>query len=212
MEFEQVEGGADNELIQFGQLKRAGDMAGGTEEAAALRTSTPVFVMSIDEEKFLRHVDGTAAIEIAAIESNACVIITMKVQFGGALYTWLADPTDSEVWRAMDNMDKTGQLAFAFEGDADTWLQGFAVRHKRGIDRYRREAGRKGVPFLAEAMGRIASGAIYDDLDSIIADQQVTYSPVNILATRGVVRDAEKLYADFSTLKMSRGLGGGSFK
>jgi hypothetical protein len=49
-------------------------------------------------------------------------------------------------------------------------------------------------------------------LDSIIADQQVTYSPVNILATRGVVRDAEKLYADFSTLKMSRGLGGGSFK
>jgi hypothetical protein len=185
-------------------------MVGGAEGASVLRSSTPVFVMSVDDEKFLQHVDGWASIAIGAIESDACVIITVKVQIGGALYTWLADPTDSELWRAMDNMDKTGHVAFAFEGDADMWLQGFGVRRKRGIDKYRRELGRKGVPFLQEAMERIFSGAIYESLDSIIADQQVTYSPVSILATRGVVRAAEKLHADFSAWNGSRGSGGGS--
>ena len=102
-------------------------------------------------------------------------------------------------------MDQTGQVEFAFEGDADTWLQGFGVRHKSGILKYRREMGRKGVHFLQEVMHRIASWMISESLNSLIADQEVTYSSVSILATRSVVTAAENLHAEFSAEGGSRG-------
>ncbi|MFL9908935.1 hypothetical protein [Paraburkholderia sp. RL17-337-BIB-A] len=209
MESGKFESTVGKELIQFGRLERAGEMAARMNGASALRSDTPVFVTSVDDAKFLRHVDGGASMAIGAIEADACVIITVQVQTGGALYTWLADPTDSEVWHAMDRMDQTGHVAFAFEGDADTWLQGFGVRHKRGIHKYRREMGRKGVLFLQEAMYRIASGTISESLNSLIADLTVTYSPVSILATRDVVTAAERLYAGFSAWD-GRGSRGGS--
>lgn len=200
------------ELIQLGRLERASEMVGRMADASALRAATPVFVMSVEDAKFLRHVEGAASIAIGAIEADTCIIITVQVQTGGALYTWLADSTDSEVWYAMDNIERTGYVAFAFEGDADTWLQGFGIRNKRGIQKYRREMGRKGIPFLQEAMHRIASGTIHEDLNSLIADQTVTYSPVSILATRDVVRAAETLYADFTAWGDQPGSRGGSKK
>ena len=209
MESGKFESTVQKELIQLGRLERASEMVGRMADASALRAATPVFVMSVEDAKFLRHVEGEAAIAIGAIEADACTIITVQVQTGGALYTWLTDPTDSKVWHAIDNMERTGYVAFAFEGDADTWLQGFGIRNKRGIQTYRREMGRKGIPFLQEAMHRIASGAIYEDLNSLIADQTVTYSPVSILATRDVVTAAEKRYAGFSAWD-GRGSRGGS--
>jgi len=46
-------------------------------------------------------------------------------------------------------------------------------------------------------MARIAGGADHEGEPSVIAGQSVTYSQVAILATRGVVMAAVKLYADY---------------
>ena len=79
MESGKFESTAGKCLIQFGRLERAGEMAARTKDASAFRSGTPVFVMSVDEAKFLHHVDGAASIAIGAIDAEACVIITLQV-------------------------------------------------------------------------------------------------------------------------------------
>ncbi|WP_343654379.1 hypothetical protein [Paraburkholderia caribensis] len=208
MDFGKFEAAKEGELIHFGRLARAGEMARVVEGAAALRASAPVFVMTVDPAKLAPHVTGDAGIAFGAFESDTCVIVTVTVQLGGALFKWLADPTDSEVWKAIDNMRHTEQIAFSLESDSDSWLQPFVVRSKLGIDKYRRELGVKGKSFLPEALARITSGLIHEGDPSIIAGRPVNYSQVAILATRGVVVAAEKLHADFSAWNEARNLRG----
>ncbi|TXC79113.1 hypothetical protein [Paraburkholderia azotifigens] len=204
MEFKKFEAAEQGDLLQFGRLARAGEMVEIAEGAAALRASAPVFVMTVDPAKLAPHLAGDAGIAFGAFESDACIIVTVTVQLGGALFKWLADPTDSEVWKAIDNMRRTEQIAFSLESDSDSWLQPFGVRSRLGIDKYRKELGMKGKPFLQEAMARIAGGTIHEGDPSILVSSPVTYSQVAILATRGVVMAAEKLHADFSAWNEAR--------
>lgn len=196
-ESEKIEAAGKRDLIQFGRLERARELAGDSGKSAGLRPDAPVFLMGVDDAMFARHVNASAAIALGAIQAEECLIVTVEFQLGHALLTWLADPTDPEFWKSVDDVKRSRQIAFACEGDSSTSVRGFDVRSQFGIEKFRSESGKKGKPFMQEAMSRIALGRVPERGRSLIVGCNVMYSPVSILATRGVVRAAEKLFASF---------------
>ncbi|MGQ7935452.1 hypothetical protein [Paraburkholderia sp. D1E] len=179
--------------LPFGALDRASTYAPFSEDAAKLRSATPVFVTSIETE-VVDRLKGLALFRMGGIEVDGCAVVTARIQKGSAQFVWLADATDPDFWSALDTMRKTGRAGFVFINGEDTWFMQYKIEQPgTAIDRYRRQLGRKDVKFLEAAGSLITDGSMKQMASSIIPGLTVEHLQINILATRRVRAAAEAL-------------------
>jgi hypothetical protein len=174
-------------FLPAGELKAARDFMLHLDDARKLRSAAPVFVATVDSSQFATHRSGRGSFRMGAMEFDDCVIITARLQMGGLQFIWLADASDVEVWRAIDNMQRTRQSAFVFVTDGDDGEMFFVPWQLQtpssGLDRYRRETERSQGKFLMKARELINSKAVEECAQSVIPGVSLECTRVNLLLT-----------------------------
>jgi hypothetical protein len=177
--------GSDHMPLPCAMLRRAADFAGSVRDAREMRTRSPVLTAAVDRQKFETHASSALeSFRLGVIEASQCTMMTFRFQKGEAQFVWLADAADPDLWRAMDNMTRSRQLAFVFQEQANLWFLPWNVPSSLGqFGIYRREIGRNSVNFLAAAGGAIANASLATHLSSAFPGVDVKYRCVNILMT-----------------------------
>ncbi|MFM0348984.1 hypothetical protein [Paraburkholderia sp. RL17-347-BIC-D] len=179
---------AGNAFLPAGELKAARDFMPHLDDARSLRSAAPVFVTTVDLSQFEAHRSGAGSFRMGAMEFDDCVIVTARLQMGGMQFIWLADASDNDVWRAIDNMQRTKQAAFVFVPDGNPSDMSFIPWPLAGassaLDRYRRELGHKNGNFLAKARELINSKAVEEGAQSVIPGVSLKVTRVNLLLTK----------------------------
>jgi len=173
--------------FHIGKLERAADYASVSREAAAFRTSAPVFAAQIDEA-MAKRMTGRAILRMGAIPLPAGgVMMYFRMQQNDTQFVWLADATDKEVWRALDALQKTGQAGFAFRSDGSLFFLPYETQDKHTVlDRFRSEIGRKDRMFVEAATSLITYGNPSATFTSMISGVAVHEHRLCILATAPV--------------------------
>ena len=183
----------EHAALPLGALDRASSYASFSDDAAKMRSATPVFVASIEAGQ-VDKLKGLALFRMGAIEINDCVVMTARLQKGSAQFIWLADATDPDFWAALDNLRRSGRVGFAFVNGGDTYFMPYKIEQPgTAIDRYRRQLGRKGVNFIAVASSMFKDRTVEQMTSSMIPGLPVECFRVNILSTRRVRAAAEAL-------------------
>lgn len=76
----------EHAVLPLGALDRASSYAPFSEDAARMRSATPVFATSIEAEQ-VDKLKGSALFRMGAMEVNDCVVMTARVQKGAAQFT-----------------------------------------------------------------------------------------------------------------------------
>ena len=171
--------------LPWAMIRRAGDFAGSIRDAREMRTRAPVMTAAVDRQKFEAHTSSALeSFRVGAIEGPSCTMMTFRFQRGEAQFVWLGDAADPDLWKAMDNMTRSRQLAFVFRIPGNLWFFPWSVSSSLGqFEIFRREIGRNSVNFLAAAGGAIADGSIANHFSSVFPDVEVKYRCMNILMT-----------------------------
>ena len=166
-------------------LRRAADFAGSVRDAREMRTRSPVLTVAVDRQKFETHASSALeSFRLGVIEASQCTMMTFRFQKGEAQFVWLADAADPDLWKAMDNMTRSRQLAFVFQEQANLWFLPWNVPSSLGqFGIYRREIGRNSVNFLAAAGGAMADANLATHLSTAFSGVAVKYRCVNVLMT-----------------------------
>jgi hypothetical protein len=178
---------AGKTFLPAGELRAVRDFTRHLDDARKLRSAAPVFVTTADSSQFATHRSGRGSFRMGAMEFDDCVIVTARLQMGGVQFIWLADASDVEVWRAIDNMQRTRQAAFVFvmdgNGDDILFLPWQLQTPSSGLDRYRREMERSQGTFLTKARELINSKAVEEGAQSVIPGVSLECTRVNLLLT-----------------------------
>lgn len=171
--------------LPWAMLRRAADFAGSVPGARQMRTRAPVLSAAVDRKKLESHASSTLeSFRLGAIEGPSCTMMTFRFQKGAAQFVWLADAADPDLWKAMDNMTRSRQLAFVFRDEGDLWFLPWNAPASLGqFEVYRREIGRNSANFLTAAGSAIADGSLTTHLSSVFPGVEVGYRCLNILMT-----------------------------
>jgi hypothetical protein len=178
---------ASKTFLPAGELKAVRDFTPHLDDARRLRAAAPVFVTTVDPSQFATHRSGRGSFRMGVMEFDDCAIITARLQMGAMQFIWLGDASDVEVWRAIDNMQRTRQAAFVFVTDGDEGEMFFVPwplqTPSTGLDRYRREMERSQGTFLTKARELINSKAVEEGAQSVIPGVSLECTRVNLLLT-----------------------------
>ena len=171
--------------LPWAMLRHAADFAGSVRDARAMRSRAPVLTAAVDRQKLETHASSELeGFRLGAIVGPLCTMMTFRFQKGEAQFIWVADAADPDLWKAMDNIKRTSQLAFVFREQGNLWF--FPWNAPSGLEQfeiYRGEIGRNSVNFLAAAGGAIADGSLATRLSSVFPGVEVKYRCMNILMT-----------------------------
>ena len=173
--------------FRIGALDRAGNCAQSFKEAAELRASAPVFVAPVDEA-LMDHMSGRAILRMGVIPlPTGGVMFVIRVQLNDTQFVWLADPTDQEVWRALDAFRKTKQAGFEFRTGEQVCFVPYETNDTTAIlERFRNEVGRKDRLFVEAATALIAYGDPANTFENMRPNVKVNHHRVCILGTERV--------------------------
>lgn len=173
--------------FRIGVLDRAANCARSFKEAAELRASAPVFVAPVDEA-LMDHMNGRAILRLSVIPlPTGGVMFAVRVQLNDTQFVWLADPTDQEVWRALDAFRKTKQAGFEFRSPEQVCFTPYETQDTSAIlERFRSEIGRKDRMFIEAATALIAYGDPTVTFESMRPNVKVNHHRVCILGTERV--------------------------
>ncbi|MEI6001985.1 hypothetical protein H3V53_34110 [Paraburkholderia bengalensis] len=173
--------------VRIGVLDRAGNRAQSFKEAAELRVSAPVFVAPVDEA-LMDHVSGRAILRQGVIPlPTGGVMFVIRIQLNDTQFVWLADPTDQEVWRALDAFRKTKQAGFELRSPEQVCFVPYETQDTTAIlERFRSEIGRKDRMFIEAATALISYGDPAVTFESMRPNVKVNHHRVCILMTERV--------------------------
>ena len=114
-------------------------------------------------------------------------MFVIRIQLNDTQFVWLADPTDPEVWRALDGFRKTKQAGFEFRSPEQVCFTPYETQDTSAIlERFRSEIGRKDRMFIEAATALIAYGDPAVTFESMRPNVKVNHHRVCILGTERV--------------------------
>jgi hypothetical protein len=179
-----------NISLNLGSIDNAGNFGQQFPEAAELQPSAPVFVTPIDDG-LAERVTGRAILRMGIIPlPTGGAILSIRVQRSTTQFVWLADPTDREVWQALDTYEKIKQTGFGFRSEKYVYFTPYETQDNIGVlDVYKSEIGRRDRMFCEAATALIAHGDLKKIFPSMREGIKVKDCRVCILGTAQVKAD-----------------------
>jgi hypothetical protein len=185
-------------VCSTGAIATAKDFAPYARSAAKLRPSTPVLTANFELDllkNYARPV-GAGCFGFGSIQVDDCILLTMRLQIGALQIYWLADPSDPEVWKSIDQWKKNREAGFALmQGSAAAFfpweIQGPQTRMT--VEQFRGECGKeKAWEFMQGAVALVGSGRVHQGATTDIPGVRLEHVLVNILTTARLEEVAKK--------------------
>ncbi|ALL67863.1 hypothetical protein K788_0001020 [Paraburkholderia caribensis MBA4] len=169
----------------------ASKFAEAFEDAAQMNAASPVFTTAVDPERFKATAVGDhgSKLRIATVEGLACHVLAFCLQIGRAQFIWLTDPTDPELWMAIDAAKSSGQLGFAFLSPQEPWFLATGVPPDGlAFERLRAEEGQGSEAFAYSAMLMMHAGEIEERFADMLPGVELNYRRTCVLLTGEVTK------------------------
>jgi hypothetical protein len=185
-------------LCETGAIGTAKDFAPFARSAKKMRPATPVLTANVDLDLLMNHatMDGKGNFGLGAIQAGDCVVLTMRLQVGTLQIYWLADASDSEVWKTIDAWKKGREAGFALMQGKKAAFFPWEIagpQSQNSIEQFRSECGKdKAWEFTQTVLKLVDSGVVHYRATTDIPGVPLEHVLVNILMTDRLAETTEK--------------------
>lgn len=143
-------------FIPAGYFRKFSDITAKSSQPARVQKLP---VLSVDFDEALRAFASPHLVHLGwgSIESEGMPILTFRLQLGGLMVYWLANPADEEVWRVMDrwNSARTMVVAPVIGGQALLVSRDFRLAPQAEALRQWTKQGQKVTKLFLQSAGRL---------------------------------------------------------